>query len=44
MAGNVKFVSPVNDPPVPLTKQFVLDINEKQKGPNIEPSCTPHKT
>ena len=31
MGGNVKFVSPVNDPPVLLTKQFVFNINEKQK-------------
>ena len=26
------------------TKQFVFNINEKQKRPNIEPSGTPHKT
>ena len=44
MAGNVKFVSSVNDLPVLLSMQFVFDINEKQKRPNIEPSGTPHKT
>ena len=37
-------LSSVNDLPVLLTKQFVFNINEKQKRPNIEPSGTPHKT